>query len=221
MSSLGPLLAAAAALAAVIGGYLQFVVRRSLLPCIEFDVALTLLQPSAAATRVAEVTLSIKNVGPGVGFVKNVRCRVLYRLVGELDLHPNGVEPQFAHRLADIANRLSNGDAGSDTAVRSEPPDRAAEAGKIVRLTNPGDDPRFIQAGVTQWYRRPLTFPADADLVRIRGEFDYATGAGPIRRAVAKLALPELAAQKGSLKRAVPYTVRRTFAVTTTPSTGS
>lgn len=221
MNGLGPLLAAAAALAAVIGGYLQFVVRRSLLPCIEFDVALTLLQPSSAATKVAEVTLSIKNVGPGLGFVADVRCRVLYRRAGELELHPNGVEPYFKHRLPDMADRATSGQAGSRTAVRSEPPDGAEEAGKIVRLTNPGDDPKFIQAGVTQWYRRPLAFPPDADLVRIRGEFDYDTGAGPIRRAVAKLALPELAAQKGSLKRAVPYTVRRTFAVTTSPSTVS
>jgi hypothetical protein len=43
MSDIAPIITAAAALVALAGGYIQFVLRRAIHPCIEFDVEFSIL----------------------------------------------------------------------------------------------------------------------------------------------------------------------------------
>jgi hypothetical protein len=83
MSDIAPIITAAAALVALIGGYIQFVLRRAIHPCIEFDVEFSTLNHPAPDQAVGEVICLIRNEGPGVGYVTNVRCRIRYRLAGE------------------------------------------------------------------------------------------------------------------------------------------
>jgi hypothetical protein len=94
----GSLITAGVALMVAIGGYIQLVIRRSIFPCIEFDACLVGMSRSAPDQLVAEVILSIKNVGPGVGFVVDPRCRIAHRRAGSTDLR--GVEPGFEPPLA-------------------------------------------------------------------------------------------------------------------------
>jgi hypothetical protein len=96
LGDVAAVITAIAAMSAVVAGYIQFVLTRSLRPCIEFDVNFSTLQRSGNQS-VGQIVCSIKNVGPGVGFVKNVRSRVKYRLSSESGLRLDGVEPSFMH----------------------------------------------------------------------------------------------------------------------------
>jgi hypothetical protein len=98
MGDVAAIITAAVALVALIGGYIQFVLRRTIHPCIEFDVEFSGLNFPAPDQSVGEVTCRIRNEGPGVGYVTNVRCRVRYRLAGESGKKESG-EPDFAHRF--------------------------------------------------------------------------------------------------------------------------
>ena len=60
MNNIAPDIVAIVALLALIGGYFQFVLRRSLLPCIEFDAEFFVLSRSAQDESVGEVVCSIK-----------------------------------------------------------------------------------------------------------------------------------------------------------------
>jgi hypothetical protein len=81
---------------ALVGGYVQFVLRHAIFPCVEFDVDLVLLRIDAAQ-KVGDIVLTIKNVGPGSGYVANVQARVRYSLDGETGVAQDGVEPAFGH----------------------------------------------------------------------------------------------------------------------------
>jgi hypothetical protein len=86
----GTLVAAAVALAVAVGGYIQFVLQRSIFPCIEFDAGLLSFDPSGPGRpAVGELVRSMKNVGPGVGYVANVIYRVKYRRADEVALGPD------------------------------------------------------------------------------------------------------------------------------------
>src|SRR6266702_4677112 len=98
MSDIAPIITAAAALVALTGGYIQFVLRRAIHPCIEFDVEFSILNHSSSGQEVGDIICRIRNEGPGVGYVTNVRCRVRYRLAGESG-EAKEDEPDFAHRL--------------------------------------------------------------------------------------------------------------------------
>jgi hypothetical protein len=153
----GALVAAVVALAVAVGGYVQFVLQRSIFPCIEFDADLvSLSRPAAGRHAVGEVVLSMKNVGPGVGFVANVRYRVRYRRADETGLGPDGVEPAFTHAL-------TQGFALMHDATRN-----------------------FIQPGVTHWYRKPLSLPEDANLVHVWGSFEYHIDVGRVAWVLAR-----------------------------------
>lgn len=192
MINLGSLITAGVALAVAIGGYLQFVLRRSVFPCIEFDVDLIPFTHSASDQSVGEVVLSMRNVGPGVGFVTSVQCRVKYRRAGEAGSGSNGVSPTFAHSLRtelqppEGFNRILGQDA-------------FALVSRFHR--------NFIQPGVTQWYRMPLAFPEDTQLVHVWAAFEYHIQVGRLGWFLASLLTerPD--------KRIVLYTVRRTFDV--------
>jgi hypothetical protein len=97
MSDIAAIITAITALIAVVGGYVQFVVRRTLLPCLEFDVEFLTLSCSPSDQSVGEILCKIRNRGPAVGYVTNVRCRVRYRITGESG-EMRG-EPRFPHEL--------------------------------------------------------------------------------------------------------------------------
>jgi hypothetical protein len=164
MGNLAALITAATALLALTGGYVQFILRRALHPCIEFDVEFLTLNHSASDQPVGEVLCRIKNEGPGVGYVTNVRCRVRYRLAGESEVRED--EPNFAHRLP-------------------------AEGFYFLDR-----EKRFIQPGVTQWYRKPLVFPTNTCLITVWGAFEYELSVGWVTNFLASR-----------------YAVRHTFAV--------
>lgn len=176
MDDVAAIITATAALVALVGGYVQLVVRRALLPCIEFDVEFSTLRCSPSDQSVGEILCKIQNHGPAVGYVMNVRCRVRHRLTGESE--ENRGEPIFAHKLP-------------------------AEGGLLVL------DPkkRFIQPGITQWYRKPVAFPANTCLIHIWGWFEYELSAGKISEFVGRLL------RQPHEENPIRYAVRRTFVV--------
>lgn len=175
MGDVAAIITATVALVALVGGYVQFVVRRVLLPCIEFDVEFLTLRCSPSDQSVGEILCRIRNHGPAVGHVMNVRCRVRYRLAGESGEKQG--EPAFAHKLP-------------------------AEGFLVL-------DPerRFIQPGVTQWYRKPVALPANTCLIHVWGRFEYELSAGKISEFVGRLL------RQPHEENPIPYVVRRTFII--------
>jgi hypothetical protein len=212
MNNVAPIIVAIVAFLALIGGYFQFVLRGSLLPCIEFDVEFFVLSRSAQGESVGEVVCSIKNVGPGVGFIADVQCRVRYRRSGESGAGPDELEPAFAHKLSGKEQSLTgprNPQKGNAKVRKKTTPSHDGKDEPIL-----GDSAfylaegqrNFIQPGVTQWYRKPLAFPGDVNLIHVWGAFTYHTEAGKINRSLARF----------SQQRPEPvviYTARRTFAM--------
>jgi hypothetical protein len=189
VEALAGAITAIAAVAALLTGYVQFVIRRTILPCVEFDVDFTLL-PCGAAERVGEIVCMVKNVGPGAGYIANVQGRVRYRMPGDSGLAGDGVEPAFPHR------------------VSAKPPPEPSSL--ILRggfLFAPDWEPAFIQPDVTHWYRKPVTIPADAVLVHVWAAFEYRIVVGPVTRRLARMIVPA-----SERRQVLSYTVRRTFA---------
>ncbi len=80
MSSAGAIAAIVTAMAAVLavgGGYVQFVLKRSLLPSVEFDVDFE-MHHSGSTQLIGEVSCVIKNLGSSMLIVTNVKCRIRY-----------------------------------------------------------------------------------------------------------------------------------------------
>jgi hypothetical protein len=145
MVEIESLIAAAAGLAIAFGGYVQFVLRRSIYPCIEFDVELTCLPPAEPVRpdaadptapepgeRVAELVLLLRNVGPGVGFVDNVQGRVGCRRASESGAGPDGLEPALSFFLQPpptLSSRIAGsalGSGGSESPGQLHPARRHA-----------------------------------------------------------------------------------------------
>lgn len=148
MGDVAAIITAVTALVALTAGYVQFILRRALMPCIEFDVEFLTLNRSASNEPVGEVLCRIRNEGPGVGYVRKVRCRVLYRLASESGQRQD--EPNFEHR-------------------------KPAEDYFLL-----DKERRFIQPGVTQFYRKPLVFDAGTCLIHVRAMFEYDIRVGRI-----------------------------------------
>ena len=195
LSDIAATIAALAALLGLIVGYVQLVLPRSLLPCIEFDVELTTLHPSSSEQLIGEVVCVIRNVGPGVGDVTNVQCRVKGRLVDASGIYKDGVEPEFSQRVR------------ADERSRPETPAGARPllTGDVLYLAE--GQRNFIQPGVTQRYREPLALPAHLGLVQVWGAFEYHLHVGPISRFAA------VVTRQVRAESPVEYTVRRTFSV--------
>ncbi|MEV0636347.1 hypothetical protein AB0I77_15510 [Streptomyces sp. NPDC050619] len=185
MGEVATVIAAVVALFAVCGGYVQFVLKRSLLPCVEFDVEFALLHrgPSQA---VGEVACVVRNVGPNMAVVENVRIRCRYRLAGDPeDRYPGeGAQPRFAHSLAP-------GDA-------------------IVLV----EERTFVQPAVAQRYGVPVALPAAVQIVDILGLFDYRIDLGkPTNLLIQLFARPSKKLELDWRKGIRDHTARRTFFV--------
>jgi hypothetical protein len=175
MGDVATIITAVTALVALTGGYVQFVLRRALMPCIEFDVEFSTLNRSASNEPVGEVLCRIRNQGPGVGYVKKVQCRALYRLASESG--QRGDEPNFEHR------KPAEGYFFLDTKAR------------------------FIQPGVTQFYRKPLVFDAGTCLIHLRAKFEYDIRVGRITSFLAWFF------RQSREKNPIDYVVQRTYSI--------
>jgi hypothetical protein len=195
-SELAAVVTAVAAVTAVIGGYVQFVLRRAVFPCVEFDVDFTLLRTDAEQ-KIGDIVLTIKNVGPGAGYVANVQARVRYSLDGGIGVNQDGVEPAFGHLVQSQTRpgptlRLILGNGGF--------------------LFAPNWSRAFIQPGVTQVYRKPLTVPGAAVLIHVWAAFEYHIPVGPLSGLLARILI-----HHAETPKQLDYTVRRTFAVDRAP----
>ncbi|MFE2288988.1 hypothetical protein ACFXDJ_33065 [Streptomyces sp. NPDC059443] len=185
MGEVATVITAVVALFAVCGGYVQFVLRRSLLPCVEFDVEFALLHRGPSQT-VGEVACIVRNVGPNMAVVENVRIRCRYRLAGDPeDRYPDeGTQPRLAHNLA-------TGDA-------------------IVLV----EQRTFVQPAVTQRYGVPVALPAAVQIVDILGLFDYRIDLGkPTNLLIQLFARPSKKLELDWRKGIRDHTARRTFRV--------
>jgi len=99
VSAVASLVTATVALVALIGGYIQFVLRRSLLPAIEFDVEFVTLHRNATQL-IGVPTLVIRNLGSNTLILTNVRCRIRYRVETDPEeWWSDGIQPTLAHRV--------------------------------------------------------------------------------------------------------------------------
>lgn len=99
VSAIASLVTATVALVALIGGYVQFVLRRSLLPAIEFDVEFGALDRGPTQL-VGEVRLVVRNLGANTLILTNVRCRIRYRVETDPEQWwTDGVQPELAHAV--------------------------------------------------------------------------------------------------------------------------
>ena len=191
-NELAPVVTAVAAMIVLVGGYVRFVLRRALYPCVEFDVDFVALRIDGTQ-KVGDIVLTIKNVGPGAGYVNHVQGRVRYALDGETGVSRDGVEPVFSHLIQPQTspgqtNRMILGNGGF--------------------MFAPNWPRAFVQPGVTQLYRKPLSVPGEAVLIHVWAAFEYHIPVGPLSRLLARILI-----HHGKTPRHLDYTVRRTFCV--------
>jgi hypothetical protein len=109
-SDAAAIVTAAAAVTVASAGYVQFVLKRSVLPSADFDVEFTphVLGPEHL---VGEVEAVVRNVGPNMLIATNVKCRVRYRLVGDADVvfSEEPTEPAFRHRVVSLGGGTYGG----------------------------------------------------------------------------------------------------------------
>jgi hypothetical protein len=182
---------AAVAVIALISGYVRFVLQRAVMPCVEFDVDFSALR-SGPGRHQGEIVLTVKNVGPGSGFVADVQGRVRYAEIGEDDVGRDAIEPALPHYL-EAAPEFS--------------PESRLILPKGFLFTSQWE-PAFIQPGVTQVYRKPVALPGEADLVHVWAAFRYTIQAGPLTRFLVRVS-----AHHAKAGRPINYTVRRSFAM--------
>jgi hypothetical protein len=193
--SAGDIAAIVTAVVAVIalgGGYVQFVLRRSGLGYVEFDVEFVTLHRGATGF-IGEIVCVIKNVGSSMVIVTNVQCRVRYRSLHDTEeaKHRDGVEPLFGHAIEPAV-----GDVGT--------------LGKHSFWVS--KDRTFIQPGVTQRYRKPIQLSAGVEVLNLLGSFDYRIETKGLTRALLGLAAqpPTDMDWREGIRL---HTVRRSFSV--------
>jgi hypothetical protein len=177
------------------GGYVQFVLRRSGLGYVEFDVEFT-DHHRGPAHLIGELALVIKNVGSSMVIVTNVQCRARYRLVSDAEYSTDGVEPRFEHAIVSTTQPAGN-PLGEHWFFVMEPR-------------------TFIQPGVSQPYRKPIVMPAEARVHHVWGSFDYRIQTKGLTRALIGLAAqpPTDMDWREGIRN---HTVRRTFSLAALP----
>ena len=188
LTQVAPVITAAAASVALIGGYVKFVLRAAVLPCVEFDVDFVPL-PIDDGRHVGDVVLSIRNVGPGSGYIADIQGRIRYAEHDEIDT-TGCVELPFPHRIP-----------APVTVVEEEK--TILESGFLFHKDW---GPAFIQPGVTQIYRKPVVVPDEATVFHVWAAFHYRTELHWITRKLARTLVNDRA------RDTLDYTVRRTFA---------
>jgi hypothetical protein len=194
------LLVAVAALLTLVGGYVQYVLRRTGLGQVEFDLELT-HHYRGPKQLIVEISCVIKNVGSSMVIVENVQLRAKYRKSRDPEETRGGVEPALAHVIKPVKAEYENPKYDPKRKLLTE------DWFWVLR-------PRtFIQPSVTQRYRKPFAISAEAQVLHVWGAFDYRIqiGGAGTRALIGLVARPprDLDWRKGI--RA--HTVRRTFSL--------
>ena len=236
LSDAAVIVTGATAVIALAGSYVQFVLKRTVLPSAEFDVEF-MPYVRGSVQLVGEVALVLMNVGPTTLIVTDVRCRIVYRLKNDVEERAgeDPAEPCFAHKMTPFIPAMAVSQMPSSPAVSSMPEMPSSPSIPSVPVasgqswdtvgTYPGwltmvRSRTFIQPGVTQYYRKPIVLPVNTQLIHIWGAFDYPLKFGPVSSFLTrKLGPPqnnqnELNWQKGISN----HTIRRTFVVSDTLS---
>ena len=107
MDSIAGLVGALAAVALAIGAYVQFVLRKTIYPCLEVDLDFRAAgRRSATGELVGELVVLITNVGPGVGAVRSPMMKCSYARSTASGTYD--VEPKLPDRIASVGD----GDGG-------------------------------------------------------------------------------------------------------------
>jgi hypothetical protein len=130
--------------------------------------------------------------------VTNVQCRVNGRPSDAIGVHTDGVEPNFSYRVCPDRRASPTVSGGAEEA-------RPILKGSVLYLA--AEQRNFIQPGVTQWYRKPLTLPGHLGLVQVWGAFEYYFHVGFVSRFAAEVTRQVRAPSP------VIFTVRKTFDV--------
>jgi hypothetical protein len=197
VGDIAAIVTAAVAVVALGGGYVQFVLRRSGLGYVEFDVEFTSLHRGKTSL-IGEIVCVIKNVGSSMVIVTNVQCRARYRAFRDPEEATHGVEPSFEHAIEPVGGEV--GTLGKHSFWVSK-------------------DRTFIQPGVTQRYRKPVQFPAGVEVLNLLGSFDYRIQVKGLTRALLGLAAqpPTDMDWRGGIRY---HTVRRSFSVPASSDAG-
>ena len=152
------------------------------------DIDVSVIAPATEMSgTIAELVLTVRNIGPRVGYVKRPQCRVRYAVAADGD-QARKPEPAFPHRVC-----------ASDTQKSECRP--FLSKGFLIAAKQ---ERAFIQAGITQTYRKPILLPGDARLVTVWAGFVYEIEAGRLLWSMARL----VAARPQT--RMVNHTARRT-----------
>jgi hypothetical protein len=211
-------------LLAALWAYSKFVLERSLLPPVQFDVSCSAVGRQKDRA-VLEIQLHLKNVGSSALVASDIRLDLLY-----LDEHD---KPQlFDDRQKPTFGRLRFPHSlRRDLASSSTPPDLADDAGKSSVEPRPegrGRDRRgipvldydtFVQPGVDQLYAFITTVPAGTSFVLVWSSFRYAQRPSRFQEAIVFLSrwLGLLQYSLAHVRR--PHTVERVFPVSVANST--
>jgi hypothetical protein len=231
LSDAAALVTTATVVVVAAASYVQFILKRSVLPSAQFDVHFV-PYVRGAVFLVGEIEMVFKNVGSTMLIVTGVRSRIRYRLSGDGDVPLVGdpAEPGFYNKVP------TSGSAGIAISTSSSLPASSSSGASNTSITSPSSvpssDPRetanavhpgwlelvrertFIQPGVTQDYRKPIVLPTATQLVHIWGAFDYQINTGRATRFLIKW----LAAPPGNLDwrdGVENHTARRTFLIPT------
>jgi hypothetical protein len=225
-------IAAGAAVLALVGAYVQYVLRRSLLPSAEFDVEYQSLRLYYGYL-VGEVSAVIRNAGSNMLIVKKVRFRARF-ITSTEDIEPwktdrpgDCVEPNLRGRISPKEGierdpgliphegvspaEASMASSLSDPSPLTEDEVEAAKEGEFVDFVR---ERTFVQPGVTQRYRKPMLLPPDVSVVNILGSFDYSVQIGWLTKKLIWIFArpPEDLDWRDGIDN---HTVRRSFAIAT------
>lgn len=231
LSDAAAVVTAATVVMAAAASYVQFILKRSVLPSAQFDVNFA-PYVRGPVHLVGEIEITFKNVGLTMLIVTGVRSRIRYRLSNDADVPVlnDPAEPEFYHKVptsgtvvmgisASSSLPASSSSSVSDTSITSPSqvpgsgPQETANAARS-RWLELVRERTFIQPGVTQSYRKPIALPADTQLVHIWGAFDYQIDTGRATRFLIKwlAAPPRNLDWRHGVKN---HTVRRTFLIPT------
>ena len=231
MSGLGDVAQVVTAVVAAIavgGSYVQFVLKRSVLPSAELDVDFK-LHWSGTTSLVGDVDVCVRNAGQTMLVVTDVRVRARYQESYDAEPLLGPREPCFAHAV--FSESETNPESPTDRSSTSGPSRSQSSSAEVSATTpslsysaEPHEHPgwadlsperTFVQPGVTQHYRKPLVLPSCTQLLHVWAAIDYRLELGPMT----KLLVGWFAHPPSNLdwRRGISnHTIRRTFPVHTT-----
>ena len=217
-------LTAVAALAALLAGYVQFVLKRSTL-AVEVDVTFTPLSIQPSDLLVGDLSCAITNLATSPLLVTSIRVRGRFRyrnhaptgrwprdlLEPDLpyslkrlrwNLVPQPLDPWIEHEddwfdlLAANATSSTSPSSPSSSTGPSSPSTSTVPTSDKPSNEEEEAERTFVFPGGTQHYRKPLALPSDTDLLSIWASCDYVVQLGWPSRHLARWFVPEESATR-------------------------